>query len=111
MKIFKGEQIAQLLLLPCIQGKSTNEKRRWLWEYQCPRVFGEQLITEKRPTMIATFEDGTKLGGMLDSGADVTVTAHEMEKGVYRWQPFRVWGTSLTQQSARALKGADPDGY
>lgn len=54
------------------------------------------FITEKRPTMIATFEDGTKLEGMLDSGADATFSG--------------LGDITNIQQSARALKGADPDG-
>ena len=68
-----------------------------------------------KPTLVMTFEDGTKLEGMLDSGADVTVvTSHHWPMV---WQKRCVDVTFLgmgvvtdVQQSVQPLRCSNPDG-
>ena len=71
IRIFKGERIAQLLFV----GKNTGMKRKGDFGSTNAEIFWAKKFTDDKPTLVMTFEDGTKLEGMLDSGADVTFVA------------------------------------
>lgn len=113
--IFKGNRIAQLILLPLDKVNSSKDPSpRGKRSFGSSNIYWSQLITPERP-MLTLHLDGKAFEGLIDTGADATVIAARHWPRNWPSLPSithlkGIGQTTCPRQSTKTLKWTDTEG-